>query len=414
MGPLIVHISSVLNNKTARQSMILYASQLLVVGLSVAINVINTRFLGPSEYGILSFCLTLLGFSVLFFEFGIFTAGSRILALCRDIREEREYIGTLLVAAVIIGIMFGAFIFLSSFFVDNIFTTNINIILLGIAALSIIFPFQFFIQQICQGTNSIIRLSLHKVIWYLLYLFLLVFVATFFKLTAFISLIISLSGLLIASLAILYSLKPRFNSMLGRFAVLLKETRDYGFKVYLGRVMGMSTYNLNRLFISYFVNTTSVGFYFLAETMTYPITMLSGSIATSLYKNLVHNKRIPYAVNKYNFLWLSLSCLGLIVFGGYLLEFLFSNRYSPAVPLILPLTLAAFFNGLIQPYNNFLMAKGKGNYLQTTAAIMTVCNITGSLLLIPHYGVLGAGYASLFSMISYYLACTYYYNKTIT
>lgn len=123
---LITYFRDTLKTKTAKQSLTLYASQIIVLGLNVAINVVNTRFLGPFEYGILSFCSALIAFIVLFFEFGVFTAGARILALSKNDKEEKEYIGTLLVLAILIGISFGIFIFILSFFVDQIFDTHVS------------------------------------------------------------------------------------------------------------------------------------------------------------------------------------------------------------------------------------------------------------------------------------------------
>jgi O-antigen/teichoic acid export membrane protein len=409
----LTYFRDTLKTKTAKQSLTLYASQIIVLGLNVAINVVNTRFLGPFEYGILSFCSALIAFIVLFFEFGVFTAGARILALSKNDKEEKEYIGTLLVLAILIGISFGIFIFILSFFVDQIFDTHVSYILRSVAILSAIFPFQSFIQQICQGTNNIGKLSLHKVVWYSWYLIILLFVITLFKLTTLISLIIAISGLIIATFLIISRLKPLFRNLRGNLRVIFRETKVYGFHVYLGRVIGMSTYDLDQILISYFVNTTAVGFYYLGVAVSRPISMLSGAISTSLFKDMARRDRIPKKVIYYNFLWLLFSCLGLIIFGRYIILFLFSEKFLPTVPLILPLALTAFFSGMFQPYNYFLAAKGKGKYLRNAAIILTVCNLVGNFTLIPIYGALGAAYASLFSLIVDYVAHVHYYRKSI-
>jgi len=409
----ITDFTSLAKSKPAKQTSMLYGSQIIVLFLGIFTGVINTRFLGPIDYGILAFILALIAFISLFFEFGFFSAGARRLALANTEKEERSLIGGLLVITIGIALSFSLSIFIFSFFVDSIFKTEIGGILRIISILVAIYPFQYMLHQVCQGANRIEKMSAYNVMpttWYLMGALIII---TFFKLTVFIALLLSLSGVIFATVLIISSLKPNFYDLKQNIALIWKETKEYGFHVYLGRVAGMATFDSDRMLISFFVNTTSVGFYSLAMTLTTPMVLLPRSLATSLFKNFAQRDQIPKKVIYFNFLFLLSCSIALILLGEYIVTLLFSEKFIPVVPLILPLAVANLFRGMIQPYNMFLGAKGEGKALRNTAFILTGCNLVGNFTLIPFYGALGAAYASLFALFINYFGHIYYYHKCL-
>lgn len=79
---------NLLRTKTARQTGILYGSKILGMALGFVTTIIVTRSLGPTQYGVLVFILSVITFSSLFFEFGFFSAGARLLAISRSLSEN--------------------------------------------------------------------------------------------------------------------------------------------------------------------------------------------------------------------------------------------------------------------------------------------------------------------------------------
>jgi O-antigen/teichoic acid export membrane protein len=114
-----------------------------------------------------------------------------------------------------------------------------------------------------------------------------------------------------------------------------------------------------------------------------------------------------------NYIWLTLVSIIYILIGEFILELLFSKKYLEATPLILPLVIANFFMGASQPYNFFLSAKGKGDYLQKIALSFSFYTIILNLLLIPLYKAMGAAIATLISVILNFISYRYYYKKSI-
>jgi len=397
--------------KTAKQTGILYSSQILAMALGLITAPIVTRVLGPEKYGLLAFVLAVISFISLFFSFGFFSAGARLLAISKSKEKDQELIGTLVIITVGISLTFFLTLFIFSFFVDSIFHTTAGDILRTISILAAIIPFQYMLQQGCQGTNEIKKMAVANILPKLWYLAGLLIAVSFFKLSIFIVLFLNLTGIIIAVSLIIWSLKPKFDNLRESIKSIWKETKEYGRHVYFGRIASMATYNSDKMLISYFNGTSNVGFYSLAMTLTNPMLILSSSLSTSFFKEFAKKKKVPKKVVYFNFLWLLFCCAGLIIFGKWIVILLFSTKFINVYPILIILTFANFFRGLTQPYNKFLGAKGEGKALRNTAVILTICNLLGNLTLIPFWGAIGAAYASLFALMVNYFGHLFYYHK---
>lgn len=397
--------------KTAKQTFVLFCTQIIVIGLGVITATLNARILGPKDYGILAFFGTVTGFTILFFRFGFFSSGGLLLAQEKNKNRGKELIGTLLIICLLIGLSYSLFIFISSFFVDSIFETNVNHILRVFSPILLILPFQMLIPQIGRGTNKIYHLAWFNVIPKSLYtigiISILLLGLTTLKVSTLI--LVSLISAIVGIMVISYSFKPLFNNLKGNFKKIWQKNKEYGIHLYWGQIADQSTYKLDGIFISYFVNITQLGFYSLAGAITSPMAMLSRSLSTSLFKGFIDKERIPKKVIYYNFLWLSLCVIGLVLFGKFIITFFFTDKFLPVVPLILPLALAGFFQGMYQPYNMFLGAKGK-KQVGYPPVVTAPINIFGNLLLIPILGAIGAGIVSCISTMAAYIILFRYYN----
>jgi len=400
--------------KIVKQTGILYSSQILAMTLGFIITPIVTRTLGPERYGILTFILAIVAFISLFFEFGFFSAGARLLAVSKDKKSDQELTGAIILITAGIALSFFLIVFIFSFFIDSIFHTSAGNILRSISVLAAIIPFQYMLEQVCQGANEIKKLAIANVVPKLWYLVGLLIVISLSKLNVFIALALNLTGIVTAVGLVVFSLKPTVDNLGSNIKLVWKETKEYGFHVYFGRVVDVSTYQLDRIFISYFVNTVSVGFYSLAMLLTSPMALLSRAFSVSLFKDLSDEEEIPRKVIVFNLIWLLACIIGLGSLGRFIVVILFSNKYLPAVPLILPLALAGFFQGMYQPYNMFLAAHRKGKWLRKTSFIMGGANLVGNITLIPLWGTMGAAVASIIGTSLYFILSIFYYRKSVS
>lgn len=399
--------------KTAKQTIALYFSQIGAMFFGLLFTIVNTRLLTKSEFGTLNFYIQILTFVALIFEFGYFAAGSRLIAIEKDYKKERELIGALYVLGLIISLAYIFTLLIISFFVDDLFKSNVKfLILIGLIP-SLAFPFQFLIQLIFQGSNEVLKLSIYTLMPRLLYFAFIgiAYLLSYFNLVTT-SLLYVLSFFIATIVTVIIS-KPSLKNFNIHLKEIIRETKEYGLKVYIGRVTGMIGYQSNVLLIQYFAREIEVANYSLINFFTTPISVFSRSLCTSLFKGFANQDRIPSRVFKINFIWLTGISLIYILIGGFILEILFSKKYSEAIPLILPMVIANFFMGAFQPYNFFLSAKGKGDYILKIATSFSVYTILLNLILIPPFKSMGAAIATLISLTINFLTYHYYYKKTI-
>jgi O-antigen/teichoic acid export membrane protein len=116
-----------LRTEAGRQTSILYAAQIASSALNLAFASTLARALGREGFGVFSFCwFSIIGYVGLLFEFGVFAAGARLLAVATDREEERRLLGALVVAALAIGVLLGATIAASGPLVDRLFDTSVS------------------------------------------------------------------------------------------------------------------------------------------------------------------------------------------------------------------------------------------------------------------------------------------------
>lgn len=399
--------------KTAKQTIALYSAQIGAMLFGVLFTIVNTRLLTKFEFGTLNFYIQILTFVALIFEFGYFAAGSRLIALEKDFNRERELIGTLYILGTIISLAYIFVLLIISFFVDDLFKSNVKLLILIGLIPSLAFPFQFLIQLIFQGSNEVLKLSLYTLLPRLLYFVFIgiAYLLNYFNLitTSFLYVI----SFFIATIVTIILSKPSLKNFKINLKEIIKETKEYGFKVYIGRVTGMLGYQSNVLLIQFFAKEIEVANYSLINFFTTPISIFSRSLCTSLFKGFAYQEKIPSRVFKINFIWLiSISIIYLLI-GGIVLEILFSKKYSEAIPLILPMVIANFFMGAFQPYNYFLAVKGKGDQLLKIATSFSIYTIILNLILIPKYYAMGAALANLISILINFIFHYFYYLKTI-
>src|SRR2546422_11710582 len=88
------------------------------MALGFGVNLINTRLLGPVDYGLYAATFAVTEFVTLFLDFGVFSSGARLLALNQDEPErQRRLIGALIVIAVTLSLMGALVLWGISFFV---------------------------------------------------------------------------------------------------------------------------------------------------------------------------------------------------------------------------------------------------------------------------------------------------------
>jgi O-antigen/teichoic acid export membrane protein len=397
--------------ETVRQAGMLFTAQSGALVAGLLISLIQARFMEPAEMGRFAFCLAIIIVGGVFFDFGLFSAGARVLALERDPNRQRRALGALVILTIIVSLAFTAFIAAASLPIDAIFKKDVHWLLLGTAALAFFQPFQYFIELGCQGLNRIRLLSGFQLLMSGTYLLTLVALAASHHLNAGLALAAYLVGIAVATVWTVVRLQPSFKGAMPYLRMTVRQTREYGLNLYFARITGVASSRADQLLIAYFLTDAApLGIYAIVQKFANPITMLGRSVALTRFRAFAQLPRVPGRLTRWNAAMLASAALGLMFIGPMAIHFFFP-RYDEGARLLVPFAIANLFAGLFQPYNIFLSSHGRGAEVRNIAAAVAVSSLVGLSITVPRYGIKGAAWTAVAVMALDYLLHLYYYQK---
>lgn len=389
-----------MRSRTVWQASGFAGASLLANALAVVATALLARHLGTSEFGIYSFAVSVLFFVALFFEFGLFLPAARLSALA-DERDRRPILGAALLVYLPVGAAFSATIFGLSFLIDGWFHVNAGHALRVSAAAAVAFPFVLVLQQLAQGIDRLHVASTATVMAQLFFVALLaLLLGVGGDLNPASAVVLRSVGLLMASIAAALWLRPAFAAA-GRWSrELVREAREWGFQLFVGRVLSIGTYNMDVLMLGLWANSRSVGLYVLAGSLAAASGLPVMGFASALFARMAREAAIARS-------WLvvatavgAVCALAAWLLAEPAIRALFSARYLAAAGLVLPLALAQWVRGITAVYNTFLSAHARGADLRNAGLVLTTSNLAFNFALIPPFGARGAAWASLLALIA--------------
>lgn len=394
-----------------KQVISLYVTMILGVFTGIGVSVINTRLLGPEQFGDLKFLQSMFAFAVLFFTLGLFVTGSRMLAQDKNDSIQEHLTGSLLVLAAIVSIFLSSVIFIFSFYEENIFDNDLANTIRLFSPFLFIFPFQLCVENILQGRNRIYEISALRLLPQLLYIIIAVLFNYFIALdlTSALGIQFVVFGLVI--LVLIFNLKPKFADVKNHSMSIWKENKGYGLQVYYGSIVGVASAHLGGITIAYYIDNVNVGYYALALAITLPLTMVPNAVGTTFFKDFANTKSIP---GKVVFMTIGISVVTLLLFFIViedLIVLLYSDEYISVVQLTYLMAFGGILHGFGDLMNRFLGAHGRGTDLRNGAIFVGVANIVGFFVLVGYFGVKGAAVTKFIAGAVYCLSLYIYYYR---
>jgi len=402
-------LANLAKNKRAKQVGALYSSLVLSLIVGVAISVINTRLLGPKQYGDFRFLMNLFNFVTPFLTLGVFVSGARLVAKRKNESIKNQIMGTLIMLGLAMGVVLMAAMFVFSFFEDRMFKNELGWVLRLFVPLIFVFPLQKCLENIMQGDNRIYELSVFRIGPSVLYISGVLLFNAFVPLSLLPALAVRLASLAAITILILWVLKPNFRSFKDSLSIIWKENKRYGFHVYIGILAGVASVRLGGLSIGYFLDTTQVGFFALASTVSIPLTMIPNAVGTTFFKTFVARTEIPKKVVAVTVLLSLVALAGFTVVIKPAFKLLYPAEFTPAISLTYLIAIAHVMHGLADFFNRFLGAHGKGKELRNGAIAVGVINVSGYILMVYLLGVKGAAITMIISGTIYLLMMLFYY-----
>jgi PST family polysaccharide transporter len=371
------------------------ASQVISMGATFGVTVLLARWLAPNDYGVYALVVALLLWIGNFSEIGFFSAASRLLAHYDDDGERRELIGTCLIVAITLFLLFDALAAAVSPFVDSVFHVNAGHALLIAAPLAGGLALEIAVQYLCQGATRSALLATRNLIARPLTLLFVIAAHLLGVLTVAFACFAFALGSTVGACVVFTRLRPTHKRPREGWAAIRTEMRRANDgAMYVGRVVGSSLFNIDRMLIAYFLTAAAVGYYALAFSLVAPITLGVQSIAIAGYPRLARSRELPR-----NLLYVSLGWLFVSAVLGFALITVFIDRFLPAyrqsLGVLVPAVLTAVALGIIALFNQFLSAHGRGRTLRQISFVFAVANLSLYFALIPLAGIKGGAWASL-------------------
>jgi O-antigen/teichoic acid export membrane protein len=389
----------------------LFSAHTVSMGAGFFSSLVMAKWMEPVELGRYTLCLTIVALAGLFFEVGIFPAGSRVLALAPDEESERREIGALVLIAACIGVALSLFILIAAIPIDFIFHENVRWVLITAALFVFIQPFHQFAEQCCQGLNRIQTLSVFQLLMSGSNLVILLALGLTGSLSATSALVTYLLAIGVASTWTLIRLRPKFDDIRGFVKLTFKEVRSYGLNMYLSRITGNISTRFDNLVIAYFlVDLAPLGIYAIAQKLSSPIVTVARALAITRFRAFTKLSRVPVRIARWNAAVLIISSAALAFVGPLVLGHLFP-KYAQAAPLLVPFAAWNLFSGLFQPYNTFLASHGRGRELRNVTAVVAIASSLGLIIIVPRYGIMGAAWTAAAAIALDYALTLYYYQR---
>lgn len=403
----------VVRSPVARQAAGFAGASLTANALAVVGTALLTRNLSTADFGTYSFSVSFLFFVALFFEFGLFLPAARLAAF-GDAEDRREIIGAALLTYLPVGLAFSATVFVLSFWIDDWFNVDAGTAVRVAALPAIAFPFSFVLQQLAQGLDRLHVASIAAVLAQLVLLVLLAIQVGIGELTTSRALELRALGLLVAGVACAALLRPLFAHTLRWARLLVRQAREWGFHVFVGRVLSIGTYNMDVLMLGIWSSSSSVGLYVLAGAIAtasgFPVVGLANALFGRMARAAAIERR--WLVRSVT---IGLPCmLAAWLVADPVISIFFSDRYAAAADLVFPLALAQLVRGVTGIFNTFLTAHGQGFDLRNAGLVLTVSNIAFNFALIPSFGAKGAAWASLFALVANLIAHVVFYRRSFS
>ena len=400
-------------SQAARQTAVLFSSDILGIVLGVGVSVINTRLLSPEGFGDFKYITNLLAFVLVIFEFGIFNTGGRLIALKQYERIKSDLLGSIVFLSAAVSVLFAASFFLISYAQEAIYHNGLGSLLRMLIPFLLFFPFRNFLEKILEGDNKIYELSWFRIAPRVLYIVAVLAISYWTSLTVFHAMSMQMLTIAILLPIVYKRIGPTYNNLKENLKTLSIENKQHGLQVYLGSLFSNGSQNLGTFTISFFLDNVSVGFFVLACTIAQPLMKIPQTIGTTLYKKFANSNRIPT-----NILLLTLGVtLGVyVVFMliiKYVVVLVYSEEYLPVVPVVYLVSISFIVQGFSFFMNRFLNSHGKGVMLRNASFIRGGINILGFFFLVKYFGLDGACATLIISNALYLLFLIYSYSRYV-
>jgi O-antigen/teichoic acid export membrane protein len=192
----------------------------------------------------------------------------------------------------------------------------------------------------------------------------------------------------------------------------------YGLKTHLAHILAFVNYRIDIFLVNFFLGPAGAGIYAAAVRVAEQLWLISGATAVVLFPRLagLHlaeetRRQVTPLIAR----WVTLVVLGMALVLAFTMDWLvplvFGPEYGDTAAVLLWLLPGSVVYGSVMVLSPDLSARGRPDPNAWAAGVSLAFNVVGNLLLIPHYGVIGAAAATTLAYVAAGLLTTLFYTR---
>ena len=397
-----MNLKSLLKNKEVKNAGWLIGGRVVQMALSLVVGVLSARYLGPGNYGLISYG----GAYVAFFS-SVCNLGLNAVIIKDFVDhpdEQGQAIGSALTMRFLSSVLCAFISVAFSFCIDK--NEPLTVIVVALCSLGSIFQifetFNYWFQNQYKSKVTAI-VSLVAYIVTSAYKIILLIQGKDVRWFAFATSVDYIVVALFLCIAYWKFGGPKLSFSFKKSKRLLSISYNYILSSIMVSIYGQT----DKLILKQMVNENEVGYYATATAICTMWTFVLQAIIDSMYPSILRLKKVDeevyerknrqlYAVVFY------VSCIvsvGFLIFGGLIVKILYGDAYLPSVPVLKTVTWYTTFSYLGVARNAWIVSEGKQKYLKYIYGCAALLNVVMNVIFIPLFGAVGAAIASLITQI---------------
>ncbi len=391
-----------LSGKESKNAIWLISGKIAQMILSLFVGIISARYLGPSNYGLISYGAAFVGFFMSFCTLGINSI------IVKDFLDNPDEQGKTLGSAILMRIISSVISSITVIAISCILDYGAweTVIIVALCSVSLVFnafdTINYWFQSQYKSNVTAISLFLAYVATSIYKIILLILNKSVFWF-AFASSVdhIVLSIILLIAYKIHNGQKLSFSFECGKR--LLKKSYHY---IFAGMMVAIYA-QTDKLMLKQMLGETEVGYYATSVALCGMWTFVLTAIIDAMYPTIINSfkrskelfemkNRQLYAIVFYLTVFVSVFFL---IFGDFAVELLYGEEYLPAATPLKVITWYTAFSYFGVARNAWMVCNEKQKYLKYMYIVAAISNVILNLVFIPLWGASGAALASLVTQI---------------
>ena len=395
-------IARFLNKKEIKNAGWLIGGRVMQMGLSLIVGVLTARYLGPDNYGLISYGGAYVAFFTALCNLGLNAVIIKDFVDHPD--EQGEAIGSALTMRLISSVLCVVLSVAITAAIDK--NEPLTIAVVALCSLGSVFhifeTFNYWFQnQYKSRVTALATLSAYAATS--AYKILLLILGKDVRWFAFATSVDYIVCAVFLWIAYQRHGGGKLKFSLRKSKALLSVSYHYILSSIMVSVYGQT----DKLMLKQMLNTSEVGFYTTATGICSMWTFVLRAIIDSIYPSILRLKTVNqaayerknrqlYAIVFYVSCFVSISFL---LLGGVVVRILYGEAYVPSVPVLKTVTWYTAFSYLGVARNAWIVSEGKQKYLKYIYGCAAVMNMILNAMLIPRMGAVGAAAASLITEV---------------